>query len=254
MTCAYCRSGRWRFCSSYQQIGFGLYGGAYAEYLVAPTYGLHRLGEKVSFDQGALLEPTAVAFGLLGRANLTIGDTLTILGDGPIGLLTLLVASASGARRIIVSGGQSARLELARKLGATVVDHREGDVEDVVRTLHGGASDVVVETTGAQEAAVQALHVVGPEGRVVLAASAHGRVTTLPQDPIQTRNLNVIGAGHNPGWLGRALACVDDGLVDSQGLVTHRYALGDYKSALAQCESWSDGLVKSVFVMSSHDD
>jgi 2-desacetyl-2-hydroxyethyl bacteriochlorophyllide A dehydrogenase len=248
LTCTACRTGRWRFCSSYQQIGFGAYGGAYARYLVAPSYGLRRLAARVSFDQGALLEPMAVALGLVARANLTIGDSLTILGDGPIGLLTLIVATAAGARRIVMSGGQAARMDLARRLGATVVDYREDDVEAAVRGAHG-LSDAVVETSGVQEAAAQALRVVRPEGRVVLAGSAHGRVATLLEDPIQTRNVNVVGAGHNPGWLGRALACVEDGLLNSESLISHRYGLCDYKAALQQCESWSDGLVKSVFVM-----
>jgi 2-desacetyl-2-hydroxyethyl bacteriochlorophyllide A dehydrogenase len=248
LTCEYCRTGRWRFCSSYQQIGFGPYGGAYAEYLVAPAYGLRRLSSNVSSERGALLEPTAVALGLLARANLQIGETLTVLGDGPIGLLTLLVATAAGARRIVLSGGQRARLELAQKLGATVVDYKTDDVEDVVRSHHG-YSDVVVDTTGAQPAAAQALRMVRPEGRVVLAGSAHGRVSTLLEDALQTRNVTAVGAGHNPGWLGRALACVEDGLLSPESLLSHRYALDEYGTALAQCESWSDGLVKSVFAM-----
>jgi threonine dehydrogenase-like Zn-dependent dehydrogenase len=77
LRCDACRSGRWRFCRVYQQIGFGSYGGAYAEYLAAPVYGLREPAPAISFEQGALMEPMAVAFGVLDRAAIRVGDTLT---------------------------------------------------------------------------------------------------------------------------------------------------------------------------------
>lgn len=248
LTCAYCRTGHPRQCHAYQQIGFGFYGGGYAQYLSAPVYGLHELPVHVSFAQGALLEPLAVAFGVVDRARVRLGDMVTILGDGSIGLHCLLVAKAAGARRIVLSGGQSARLDVARKLGAMhVVDYQHQSVADVVAQVHG-QSDIVIEATGSVQGANQALDLVKTEGTVILAGYTPGHSTTLAQDMVQNANLTVVGANNNPGWMARALACVADGLITSEGIISHRYSLQDYAQAIAQCETREGDLVKSLFV------
>jgi threonine dehydrogenase-like Zn-dependent dehydrogenase len=192
----------------------------------------------------------AVAFGILDRARFRIGDSLTILGDGSVGLHTLIVAKAAGARRVVLSGHHAPRLALAAALGARIVDRGVEEVEDVVRAMHG-QSDVVVDATGSTEAFAQATRLVRPEGRIVLGGSAHGKFATVPEDTILRRNLRIAGAGHNPGWMSRALACVTDGVVSSEVMISHQYPLAAYEAALAQCETRSTDLVKSMFAWAS---
>lgn len=248
LRCEQCRSGRPRWCAQYQQIGFGRYGGSYAEYLIAPVYDLHRLGPVISDDQGALLEPMAVALGILGRADLRIGETLTIIGDGPIGLHTLLVAKAMGARRILLSGERSTRLDMAQHMGAyRVVNHRTGDLQSLVDQYHG-RSDVVVEATGSELGLQQAIAAAKPEGRVIVAGFAHGGSAVIAPDAIHLPDLQVIGAGNNPGWMGRAVALVEDELLSSERLITHRFAIEEFEAAFHQLREKPTDFVKSLLV------
>ncbi|MDA8205635.1 MAG: zinc-binding dehydrogenase, partial [Thermaerobacter sp.] len=210
------------------------------------VYGLHALPDLVSFEQGALLEPLAVGMAVLRRAHLHVGDTLTIIGDGPVGLNTLIVARAAGARRVIVVGEQEARLACAEKLGALACDHRQGAIPTAV-FRHHGRSQIVVEATGTAIGVQMALSVVAPEGRVVLAGYAHGRPVTIPADAVHLPNVQIVGAGNNPGWMGRTLACVADGVLASTQLVSHRYRLDQYAEALEQMRSRGNGLIKSLF-------
>ncbi len=252
LLCPACRSGRWRWCPHYQQIGFGRYGGSYAEYLIAPIYGLHPLSQAVSDLQGALLEPAAVALGVLERAALRIGETVTVIGDGPIGLNVLIVAKAMGARRIIVGGEQPVRLAMAERLGAyRVVRHPNEDLVAAVTAGHG-QSDVVVEATGTESGLQTALNLVRPEGRLVVAGFAHGGQAVISPDRIHLPDVAVIGAGNNPGWMGRTVALVEDGMLRTDHLVTHRYALAEFADAFGTLSQRGDGLIKAVFEINPH--
>lgn len=250
LTCTACRTGHWRYCAEYQQIGFGRYGGSYADYLSVPVYDLHRLPDHLSFEQAALLEPLAVAFGTVARAGVRLGDTVTILGDGSIGLHCLLVALRAGARRVILVGGQPARLAAAERLGAAhVVDFKSESVPTVVGRVHG-RSDVVIEASGSPEGAAQSLELVRRQGVVVLAGFTPGYEATLSHSAIHNPNVTVVGASGGAGWMGRALDCVADGLISSESIISHRYALQDYAAAIEQCETRGGALVKSLFVWS----
>lgn len=247
LRCEACRTGRWRFCPHYQQIGFGRYPGAYADFLLAPVYGLHPLPDHVSFEQGALVEPLAVAVAVLGRAHLMLGETLTVIGDGPIGLGVVIAARAAGARRILVFGEEPHRLALARDLGAVeAADHRAVDPDERAQHWHG-RSDVVVEATGTAAGIATAIRLVAPEGRVILAGFSHGRAVPVLADQVHLPNVSVIGAGNNPGWMQRTVDLVADGLMSSEALVTHRFPLSRFEEAMSRARSHADGLVKAVF-------
>jgi L-iditol 2-dehydrogenase len=248
LICTACRTGHWRYCKEYQQIGFGRYGGGYADYLVVPVYDLHRLPDNISFEQGALLEPLAVAFGAVTRAGMRVGDTVTILGDGSIGLHCLLVALRAGARRVVFVGGQSARLAVAAKLGAThVVDFREGSVAETVASAHG-RSDIVIEATGSAEGIAQSVDLVRKDGVVALASYTPAHKGALSHSGVHNANVTVIGISGGAGWMGRAHACVCDGLIDSEPIISHRYEIGEYAMAMRQCETRDGDLVKSMFI------
>ncbi len=251
LVCEACRTGHWRWCAQYQQIGFGRYAGSDAHYLWVPVYGLQAISSQVSDTQAALLEPLAVALGVLARGRLTVGETVTIIGDGPIGLNVLAVARLMGARRVMVVGEQPARLKLAEQWGAyRALDRHRDSVPAAVQAAHG-RSDLVVEATGTAPGFSQALALVRPEGRVVLAGFAHGHPATIVPDAIHLPDVQVIGAGNNPGWLATAVKLVEDGMIRTEDLVTHRWPLDDYQAAFQQLRQRTDQLIKSVFDMTS---
>ena len=138
LKCDACRSGNWRYCSEFEEIGFRR-DGAYAEYVIVPAYGLCELPEQVSFVHGALCEPLGVALGTLEKAGARLGDTLTIIGAGSIGLCILAAAKAMGMREIVVAAATRRRLAIAEQMGAayTVATAEQNLLEEMKKLLDG---------------------------------------------------------------------------------------------------------------------
>ena len=120
LSCEACRSGNWRYCKDFEEIGFRR-NGAYAEYVIVPVYGLCEKPSHVSFEEAALCEPLGVALGTLQKAGAKFGDTLVIIGAGSIGLCMLLAAKAMGMRKIVVCAASEKRLGIAKDMGADAV-------------------------------------------------------------------------------------------------------------------------------------
>lgn len=136
LKCDACRRGEWRYCSDFEEIGFKR-DGAYAEYVIVPSYGLCELPDNVSFIHGALCEPLGVALGTLEKAGAKFGDTLVIIGAGSIGLCILAVAKAMGMRDIVVAATTEKRLGIAKQMGAShTIATKENDlVEEMKKSI-----------------------------------------------------------------------------------------------------------------------
>jgi len=118
--CYACKMGRYNLCLNQ---GFnGLFSdGCMAEYFILPEYSCYKLPDSVSDELGALVEPLAVALHAIRQAHFAVGDTVAIVGDGTIGLCSLLAAKAAGASRVYVIAKHKGRGALAEKLGAAAV-------------------------------------------------------------------------------------------------------------------------------------
>ncbi|MBB5938711.1 2,3-butanediol dehydrogenase [Streptomyces zagrosensis] len=172
-TCPRCRAGEYNIC---QHFGFaGLMGdGGLADYAAVPRYMVHRLPACVPLEQAALFEPASVALHALRRAG-SLGDTVAVVGLGPVGLLTVLLAAERGVRRIIAVDVAPARLAIAARLGATdLVDAAGGiDAAAKIHELAGGEGvDVAFEVVGSETALRTCLAATRRGGRVVLVGLA----------------------------------------------------------------------------------
>ena len=157
-TCEYCIQGRYNQCT---QFGFvGLNGdGVFAEYVVVESYMVHPIPDQVSFEEGALVEPTAVAFHAVRHSKLKVGNKVAVYGAGPIGLLTILSAKAAGASEVYAVDVFEDRLELAAKLGAIPVNSSKVDATQVI-TQQSGGIDVAYEAAGVQPTMDSAVSVI----------------------------------------------------------------------------------------------
>lgn len=168
--CYACKRGYYNQCSKVGFVGLNRDGG-FAEYVIVNENMVHVLPENVSFEEGALVEPTAVSFYAVRESKLKAGDSIAIFGAGPIGLLTLLSAKAAGATKIIVIDLSEERLEKAKELGATTIIN--GMRDDIVETIHdltdGGVS-VAFECAGAQPTMTSAVASVKQGGQVMAIA------------------------------------------------------------------------------------
>ncbi len=169
--CQLCQTGCSHVCPHKRPPGIGI-NGAMSDYLVMPARLLHSIPENVSFDQAALMEPTACCIhGLLERVTVMPGDLVVIQGPGPIGIISLLLARIAGARAVVVSGtSRSARhrLPIASQCGADVIVDisKESLGEAVLDLSDGEGADVVFETSGSPAAIADVLRIVRRCGRI----------------------------------------------------------------------------------------
>ena len=171
--CIYCRTGEYNLCPQRLGFGYGLDGGM-AEFVKVPARCLHRLPDAVPFEKAALTEPCCVAYNATCvKTHIRPGDSVLVFGPGPIGLLCLALARASGAGWLGVIGlkQDERRLEVARRLGASatfaVGKEGQGQPLDAVRSVGDGLGvEVVIDATGHSSTLKSALAAVRPAGQI----------------------------------------------------------------------------------------
>ena len=248
LKCEACRSGNWRYCKDFEEIGFRR-NGAYAEYMLAPVYGLVPKAENVPFEVAALCEPVGVALGTLKKAHAKAGQTLLIIGAGSIGLCMLAVAKAMGMSKIVVCATTDARLEIARKMGAyATIANREVDLEEEIKKLHPEGTDCVIDATGIEECIAASFRIAKKGGTVALAGYGRGKHMSIRIDDIHINNLKVVGAGNNWNMHKRAMEMMAAGDIDLSCFVSEKIALEDFAKGMELARKRPVGFVKAVFV------
>jgi 2-desacetyl-2-hydroxyethyl bacteriochlorophyllide A dehydrogenase len=166
-TCPACLGG---FANACRRAGFlGIDApGAFAEYAVVAASRAYRLPEGVTLREGALVEPLAVAVRAVRNSRLRVGDLAVVIGGGPIGFLTALVARLAGGR-VVLSEVSESRLEAARRAGLQTIDARHEDpVETVLSMTERQGAEVVFDAAAVRASADQAVRMVAPEGEIVV--------------------------------------------------------------------------------------
>ncbi|MFF7632909.1 zinc-binding dehydrogenase [Kitasatospora sp. NPDC008050] len=192
--CVPCRRGATNFCRHKAGTEVGVdRDGTYAQTVTLPERFVERVPAGLPFRSAVLIEPLACVLSNVEAASVTFDDTVVVLGAGPIGMLTALVA-ARRARRVTVAEPDGYRLERAREHFAHVVDVAGTDpAEAVLKTSGGERPSVVFDTTGTGLDA--ALRLIDDGGRVVV--MGFDDTYTVPLRPLQltNRGIKLIGAG-----------------------------------------------------------
>jgi len=168
--CLYCRTGEYNLCPKRLGFGYGL-NGAMAEVVKVQARCLHHLPDAVSFEKAALTEPCCVAFNTTCvKTRIRAGDSVLVLGPGPIGLLCLALARLSGAGWLGIVGlkQDEKRLKVAGTLGAdaTLIADAQDPLEAVRALGDGLGVDVVIDAAGASASLQLALKAVRPNGQI----------------------------------------------------------------------------------------
>lgn len=166
--CEYCKQNHYNKCSSFGFVGLNADGG-FAEYVVLEPKMIHKLPEQVSLEEGALVEPTAVALHAVRQSKLKVGDKVAVFGVGPIGLLTIMAAKAAGATDIYAVDVSPERLSKAKEVGATTVINaiEENSVNRILELSNGGV-DVSYEAAGAEITLANSLSVLKKGGELMV--------------------------------------------------------------------------------------
>ena len=177
--CGPCRSRRYEMCRHYDYLGSRRDGG-FAEYVAVPADNLIALPDTVSFAEGAMMEPMAVAVHAMRRAALTKADRIVVCGLGTIGLLLVMFLKEAGMEHIFVVGNKAFQRQAAARLGVPADCYCDagGDVQGWIAERTGGAgADVFFECVGKQETVSLSVDGTAPGGRIVLVGNPASDMT-----------------------------------------------------------------------------
>jgi L-iditol 2-dehydrogenase len=233
-----------------KRLGFG-YGvnGAMAPFVSVPARCLHRLPASLPFEKAALTEPCCVAYhAVCVNSRLRPGDTVAVIGPGPIGLLCALMAKLSGAGHLLVIGvpADARRLEVARGIGAdSVLDVHDENVVDWLRGFGDGYGvDLVIDAAGVSESLKLALDIVRPAGQIT-------KVGWGPQpfnyslDPLVQKAVTLQGSfSHNWQTWEKVISLLDSGKIDLDLILTRVAPLTEWRELFEAMHSGE--IVKGV--------
>lgn len=232
--CRMCQRGKPNLCYNWEHLGITR-NGCWAEYVAVPAQRVTALPDAVSSFDAALSEPLACAVNfVLHRGSLSAGESILVLGAGPIGVLCVAVAKAAGAALIVVSEPLASRRERAREAGADVViDPQSDDVPTVIDELTFGIGfDLIVEVSGSGRAIAQAIDVAAPGSRVVLAGLGSGASVPLDTNAVASKELNIRGGFASRWAMTTGLSLLADGRLSTASLVTSVRGWADASEAM----------------------
>ncbi|MBS7656780.1 alcohol dehydrogenase catalytic domain-containing protein [Candidatus Bathyarchaeota archaeon] len=239
--CFFCKTGKPNLCEHLLEtlIGFSV-DGAYAEYIRVPApivrQNTYVLPENISFEEAALLEPLACAINGIDAANIGLGDTVLIVGSGPIGLIHLQLAKLKGAAKVIVTDLQPERLKIACKLGADVViDASKEDQLSRVKEITGGlGADKVIEAVGLPQTWELAFQMTRKAGTTLFFGGCpSGAKISLDTERIHYEDLTVKGIFHHtPVSVLKAFKLISSGRFNGEPLISEEMSLSELENAL----------------------
>jgi L-iditol 2-dehydrogenase len=222
--CEDCKAGNYGDCKHIRSVGtINAWEGPFAEYMLVPEYNAYKISDNVSYDEAALIEPTAISYDAFSDFEVKPDMTVAVIGVGAIGMGAIWLAKYFGAKNVIAVGLRNTKLEIAGKIGAdTLVNSRECDAAEAVLGATGGqGADLVIETSGQQSALVQAIKMTKSEGRISI-VSFYEKDVTLPVDDIVVRKITVKGAAGQFGNPEKVCKIMSEYETKLTPVITHR--------------------------------
>ena len=247
--CDFCRQGWYNQCTNRRETGILNLDGGFAERMAYPAAFLHRF-EKLSFEEAALTETTAVSVYAVKLAETCPADRVAILGPGPIGLQALQAARAYGARQVVMIGGRPSRQELALKLGAdAVINPREQDlVEETLRLTSGRKFDCLIEATGNPAVTRELMKIICPRGRIAMVGLFNSQRGELDLDALVVNNITLKGSLGSPNNWDETLHLMETGQIKAAPLITERRPLAEAAAVFKMMAERRPELIKAVLL------
>jgi L-iditol 2-dehydrogenase len=242
--CSFCEAGIGNNCQINYAMGYQ-FAGSFAEYVLlnktVVTYGpVHTIPENVSFEEAALAEPLACVLNAVELTTIRLGDTVTIIGAGPIGCMIIPIAYMSGASKVIVVQRSRPRMEAARQFNADayICSSEEDPVKRVLEETGGLGSDVIFTANPSPQSHAEALGMAKNRGRINLFGGLPaGSKVTMDTNIIHYKELCVTGAhGSLPRHHRQALELIAAGRPDIKPYISHRFPLEKIQEAFAAAE------------------
>lgn len=253
--CMNCKRGRYTICLNYgkPETGHRHYGfttnGGYAQYVVNNVSTLYKVADNISYEEAALVTTAAcVHYALDNIGGFMGGETVAVLGPGPIGLMAVQLAKALGAGTVFLTGTRESRLAVGKQLGADVtINVNEQDPVKVIKEATDGLGvELVIECSGAPHAVEQAYEMVMRGGRLSFVGDSHENPTPNHRKFVLD-DLKAAGVrGEGLGDCRRSLALLSQGSIQAKPLITHHFPLEKVNEAMDTFIQRKGGALKVI--------
>ncbi len=246
--CEPCLTGRLNLCEKCVFLGGVQAPGLLREYAVVPASNVVPFPDVMSFSDAAVVEPLAVMLHAISLAKLRMGETVAVMGAGPIGLLGVAVARLAGAARIIVADRIPYRLTLAKQFGADeAVDITKQSVRDAVLDLtHGKGAHVVLDGAGKPDSIDAGIRCLRLGGRLVIVGIPSEQKVGIDLWRAMNKEATIIVQKRSNGNDHDAIDLLSRGLIPTETFVSHRFPLERGDQAFETVAAYADGVVKAV--------
>lgn len=247
--CINCLNGNYQFCGKLICIGRNVAGG-FADFVYAPEKNLYALPSNITFDEGAMTDLLAVvvhAFNLINQPKNK--KKIAIIGDGPLGLLSIQLARVRGFHEIVLYSKYERRRELAYKFGAT-------NVVTELPAQYNNHFDIVVEAVGGRQSdtLATAINIASPKSQIIIMGVYDiGYVNDIPLRSSFYKELSIVGANSYSLFNGKrefeqALELIGNGSLDVKSIISHSLALEEFMTGLKMISDKREtNVIKMVF-------
>jgi D-xylulose reductase len=264
--CIRCKEGTYNLCPNMGFAATPPYDGTLARYYVLPEDYCYLLPDTMSLEEGALIEPLAVAVHIVRQCPLSYGDSVVVFGAGPVGLLCCAVAKSLGAGKVISVDIIKSRLEFAAHFASTSTHalQVQNSAEENAHTLinehnlsptgAGVGADIAIDASGANLAIQTGIHVLRPGGTYVQGGMGKSDLP-FPIMACCTKQLNVRGSfRYNTGDYEMAIALVADGKVDVKSLISRKVPFTQAEAAFVDTADRSFAGIKTLICGSGEEE
>jgi 2-desacetyl-2-hydroxyethyl bacteriochlorophyllide A dehydrogenase len=245
--CDFCIRGQYHLCINISfQYRKGQ--GAFAPYFIASEERVFKLPENLSYEEGALVEPLAVALHAIKKSGLHLGQTCAVFGAGAIGLLVTTLAHRTTGSKVFVSDINSFRLEKALELGATEVINSlaSNPVETILEKTGQMGVDRSFEAVGLEATLIQSLKALKKGGTTTLLGIFEKSDVVLPVNLFVQREINMAGSQGYCWDFQDSLTLLENNVVDLKKLVTHQLNFGELQQGFEILMNPQNNAIKVV--------
>jgi erythritol/L-threitol dehydrogenase len=246
--CYWCKRGEYNLCDPHAVFGIVKYNGGWAKHMIYPKGSIvHKVPNNISWSDAAVIEPLSCALHGVNRARIQFGETVVIMGCGPIGLFMLQGAKLKNPRQVIAVDVDDHRLEVAKDFGPdmTVNASKEDAIAKVKSvTEEGIGCDVVLEAAGTNKSVRAAIDMLRRGGRL-MEFSVFAEEVSLDWSIISDiKELEIRGGHLGFHTYPVAIDFISRGLITSRGIASDPYPLNDFKKAIDLSKGHKNDCIK----------
>jgi L-iditol 2-dehydrogenase len=246
--CEFCRQGKYNLCPDVIFFATPPVDGVFQEYVAHEADLCFKLPDSMDTLEGALIEPLAVGFHAANQGGAHAGQTAVVFGSGCIGLVSTMALKAEGVSKVYQIDLIQKRLDKALELGADeAINSKEKDPVEAVKELTGGRGcDLVIDTSGVEAAANQAVSMCRKGGTIVMVGYSKSGMVTLPMSFALDKELTFKTIFRYRHIYPMAIDAVAAGKVNLKGIVTNIFDFNDIQNAMDQSIADKTNIVKAV--------